>query len=218
MHRQDGKLGATGLQASRLGLGLAALGRPGYINLGHGEDLQGEYDPSAMEQRAHAVLDAAWGGGIRYFDTARSYGRGEEFLGSWLIRRGITPETITVGSKWGYTYTAGWQVQAEAHEIKEHSLPVLRRQWSETNSILGKQLDLYQVHSGTLESGILENIDLLNELVRMKSSGLHIGLSITGASQAETLRRAIEITIDGAAVFETVLAPPWRKLTPPGWE
>jgi hypothetical protein len=32
-------LGATNLMVSRLGLGMAALGRPGYINLGQGEDL-----------------------------------------------------------------------------------------------------------------------------------------------------------------------------------
>jgi hypothetical protein len=32
-------LGATNVMVSRLGLGMAALGRPGYINLGHGEDV-----------------------------------------------------------------------------------------------------------------------------------------------------------------------------------
>jgi aryl-alcohol dehydrogenase-like predicted oxidoreductase len=31
-------LGSTGLLVSRLGLGLAALGRPAYINLGRSED------------------------------------------------------------------------------------------------------------------------------------------------------------------------------------
>ncbi|TMM00155.1 MAG: hypothetical protein E6G10_16960 [Actinobacteria bacterium] len=31
-----GALGTTGLAVSRIGLGLAALGRPGYIVLGHG--------------------------------------------------------------------------------------------------------------------------------------------------------------------------------------
>jgi aryl-alcohol dehydrogenase-like predicted oxidoreductase len=32
-------LGVTGLSVSRIGLGLAALGRPGYINLGHASDI-----------------------------------------------------------------------------------------------------------------------------------------------------------------------------------
>jgi aryl-alcohol dehydrogenase-like predicted oxidoreductase len=45
----------------------------------------------------------------RYFDAARSYGRAEEFLGGWLAARGIGPDEVAVGSKWGYTYTANWQ-------------------------------------------------------------------------------------------------------------
>ena len=35
------------------------------------------------------VLDAAYGAGVRYFDAARSYGRAEQFLGSWLRARGL---------------------------------------------------------------------------------------------------------------------------------
>ena len=36
-------LGRTGLTVSRLGLGMAALGRPGYITLGHADDLPGNH-------------------------------------------------------------------------------------------------------------------------------------------------------------------------------
>ena len=63
----------------------------------------------------------AWEAGVRYFDAARSYGRAEEFLASWLKARGISAEEIGVGSKWGYRYTANWQRQAEAHEVKDHA-------------------------------------------------------------------------------------------------
>src|SRR6516225_2694396 len=101
-------LGQTGLFVSRMGLGLAALGRPGYINMGHAADLHGDYDFHSMEERAHAVLDSAWKAGIRYFDAARSYGLAETFLAHWLASRRIRPDAVTVGSKWGYTYTAGW--------------------------------------------------------------------------------------------------------------
>ena len=88
--------------APRLGLGLAALGRPGYVNLGHGTDLP---DKAAGTIRAHTwdMLDLAWTAGLRYFDAARSYGRAEEFLGGWLRARGHAPATLTGGSKWGYT-------------------------------------------------------------------------------------------------------------------
>jgi len=67
---------------TRLGLGLATLGRPGYINLGHADDLNKNYDIVSMEEHAHTILDAAWAAGIRYYDVARSYGQAEVFLGS----------------------------------------------------------------------------------------------------------------------------------------
>src|ERR671915_482031 len=96
-------LGRTGLTVTPLGLGLAAPGRPGYINLGHGGDLAGRTDVEAIERNAHAVLDAAYDAGVRYFDAARSYGRAEGFLASWLDSRGLAPGSVVVGSKWGYT-------------------------------------------------------------------------------------------------------------------
>src|SRR5437868_4830872 len=100
-------LGQTRLVVSRMGLGLAALGRPGYITLGHADDLGRAYDVAAMERHAHAVLDEAWRLGVRYFDAARSYGDAERFLSTWLATRRIPPTAMTVGSKWGYTYIAG---------------------------------------------------------------------------------------------------------------
>lgn len=194
-----------------IGLGLAALGRPGYINLGHAEDLAGDYDPAAMERRAHAALDAAWAAGVRAFDAARSYGRAEEFLGSWLRSRSIDPAQVTVSSKWGYTYTAGWQVQAVAHEVKEHSLAVLRRQWAESQSHLGPYLRIYQIHSATLESGVLEDAEVLDALSDIKSSGLRIGLSVSGPRQAAVVRRALGVVRDGALLFGAVQAT-WNLL------
>ena len=80
-----------GLDATEIGLGLAALGRPGYINLGRDEDLGADRCVRALERRTHEVLDAAHAVGVRYFDAARSYGRAEEFLGSWLRSRDIEP-------------------------------------------------------------------------------------------------------------------------------
>jgi aryl-alcohol dehydrogenase-like predicted oxidoreductase len=164
-----------------------------------------------MEAHTHAVLDAAWEAGIRYFDAARSYGRAEQFLASWLDSRGIEPNEVTVGSKWGYTYTAGWEVDADVHEVKEHSLPVLQRQIGESRALLDNQLDLYQIHSATLKSGVLENRPVLDELARLRSEGLRIGLSLSGEKQAETLRRAMDVRYDGEILFDTVQAT-WNLL------
>jgi aryl-alcohol dehydrogenase-like predicted oxidoreductase len=210
-------LGATPLKVSPIGLGLAALGRPGYINLGHAADLGHNYDVQAMAEHTHAVLDAAWAAGIRYFDAARSYGRAEQFLGAWLAARGISLADVTVGSKWGYTYTADWQVTTEQHEVKEHSLPILQRQIGESRALLGPYLDLYQIHSATLDSGVLTNAAVLAELARLRRDGLRIGLSLSGPHQGETLRRAIDITVDGERLFDAVQAT-WNLLEPSAGE
>ncbi|NVB85615.1 MAG: aldo/keto reductase [Kofleriaceae bacterium] len=190
---------------AQLGLGLAALGRPGYITIGHGRDLDG-IDPIEMQRRCHAVLDAAWEGGVRWFDAARSYGRAEEWLASWLRAREIARDAVTVSSKWGYTYTADWHVTAEHHEIKDHTLPALERQLAETRALLGGHLSLYQVHSATLESGILDDARVLGRLGELRDGGLAIGLSLSGPHQRETLERALEITIGGKPLWSAVQA------------
>lgn len=199
-------LGRSGLPVSWLGLGLAGLGRPGYINVGHHDDLAGRIEVAAMERHASAVLDAAHEGGIRYFDAARSYGKAEAFLASWHERRGLPPGAVTVGSKWGYTYTAAWRVEAEHHEVKDLSATTLRRQLAESRALLGSHLRLYQIHSATLESGVLDDRAVLEELKRLRETGLAVGLTVTGARQAETIERALEIRI-----FDTVQAT-WNLL------
>ena len=154
MHRQ---LGLTGLTVTRIGLGLAALGRPGYITLGRAADIGADRSVEAMERRCHAMLDRAYAAGVRYFDAARSYGFAEAFLASWLHTRGLPADAVTVGSKWGYTYVGAWRLDAPAHEIKDLSVDALRRQLLESRAVLGDRLRLYQVHSATLESGVLDD-------------------------------------------------------------
>jgi len=205
----------SGLTVSPLGLGLAALGRPGYVNVGHGADLAGQTSVDGLERRTHEVLDAARQSGIIYVDAARSYGRAEEFLASWLAARRRHPDDLTIGTKWGYTYTANWQVSAETQEVKDHGLGTLRRQWAETRAILGDHVDLLQVHSATLDSGILDDLSVHEELARMRSDGevAAIGLSLSGAAQAETLRRAMPLMAGGRRVFDAVQAT-WNALEP----
>jgi aryl-alcohol dehydrogenase-like predicted oxidoreductase len=199
-------LGPSGLRASRIGLGLAALGRPGYINLGHAEDLGGRTEVSDMERNAFDVLDSAYKRGVRYYDAARSYGKAEEFLASWLTAPGVGAEDVTVGSKWGYTYTADWRVDADEHEVKDLSVRTLRRQLDESRALLGPRLDLYQIHSATLESGVLDDDEVAAELGRLRAGGLAVGLTVTGPRQAETIERAVLL-----GRFDTVQAT-WNLL------
>ena len=190
----------------RLGLGLAALGRPGYINLGRVEHLSPAETrtPEALRERAWQVLDAAWDLGIRYFDCARSYGRSEEFLSGWLKQKELKKEDVAVGSKWGYRYTADWRVDngGEPHEVKDHSLSHLESQEKETDNFLGEHLRLYQIHSATLESGVLDNEDVLKRLQSLREDkGWRIGLSLSGVGQSKTLQKALE-----TGVFDSVQA------------
>jgi aryl-alcohol dehydrogenase-like predicted oxidoreductase len=178
---------------ARLGLGLAALGRPGYLNLGHGAQLGGDRSVDALRARTHEVLDAAYDAGVRDFDAARSYGRAEEFLGQWLHDR--QPEGVTISSKWGYVYTAGWEVNADPPEVKHHDVETFRRQFAETSEHLGDWLALYQIHSATPDSGVLENDAVLSAMVE---TGLPLGVSVSGTSQAETIDRAVSLGIFSA--------------------
>src|SRR5260370_10060107 len=89
-------LGPHGPVVSRIGLGLAALGRPAYITAGRSHDLT-DRSVAAMRARTISVLDAAYEAGVRYVDAARSYGRAEEFLAGWLADRGHAD--MAVGAK-----------------------------------------------------------------------------------------------------------------------
>jgi aryl-alcohol dehydrogenase-like predicted oxidoreductase len=195
----------------RIGLGTAALGRPGYVNLGHAEDLPADRSVAALRAHAHAVLDAAHAAGIRYVDAARSYGEAEAFVASWLEDRGHTD--VVLGSKWGYTYTARWRVDAEQHEVKDHSLATLRRQLAESRAVLGGRIALYQVHSASLATGVLENRAVLAALADLAEEGMLVGLSTSGPDQPETIDRALDVTVDGRSPFSAVQAT-WNLLEP----
>lgn len=178
---------------ARLGIGLAALGRPAYITGGRDDDLGADRSESALEQRAHAVLDAAWDAGIRYVDAARSYGRAEAFLGSWLAANPNRRDELTIGSKWGYRYTGGWRMDAAQHEIKEHSRSALDEQWPETLAALGGPPDLYLVHSVTPESPALTDPALLDGLRAIADTGVRVGFSTSGPAQAEVIETALAL-------------------------
>ena len=209
-------LGFSGPVVSRLGLGTASIGRPGYINEGHSVDLGGKTDKASMQTNAFAVLDTARQLGVTYFDAARSYGDAEKFLAAWLqrlARSGGELADVTVGSKWGYRYVADWKVDAVKHEIKDHSLPMFERQYSETNHILGSHLDLYQIHSVTPDSPVLSSPETLRRLAELKESGVLIGLTTSGPFQARIIRKARTI-LEGSKPLFDVVQSTWNVLEP----
>ena len=195
---------------AELGLGFAALGRPGYMTIGHSADVPSQ-SMDAMAKHAAAMCDAAYAAGIRHFDVARSYGRSEQFLKGWLDHR--RPLDVVVSSKWGYRYAAAWNAQAPVHEVKDHSVAHLDNQWPESRTTLGWWLKVYQIHSATLESAVLDDSAVLDRLAWLKEGGLELGFTVTGPRQVEIIRKGLAIERGGKRLFDWVQAT-WNLLEP----
>ena len=193
-----------------IGIGLAAVGRPAYITTTREADLP-DRSVEALRHRTHELLDAAFAAGIRYVDVARSYGRAEEFLASWLAEREV-PDVI-VASKWGYTYVGEWRLNTSTHEVKDHGVDAFRRQRAESWALLGDRIAVYQVHSATLDSGALDDPLLHAALAELRDTGTLVGLTTSGPRQAEAVRRALEIEVDGRPLFRSVQST-WNLLEP----
>ena len=196
---------------AQLGIGLAALARPAYLTSGRDRDLGPERGVADLERRTHEVLDEALAAGLGYVDAARSYGLAEQFLAHWLDEH--PDAAVEVGSKWGYRYVGGWRLDAEVHEVKDHSLQAFREQRDETLALLGSRLSVYHVHSATLETGVLEDAPLHAELARLRDAGTRVGLSTSGPRQADAVRRALDVVVDGAPLF-TCVQSTWNVLEP----
>jgi aryl-alcohol dehydrogenase-like predicted oxidoreductase len=218
-------LGEAGPRVSRIGLGLAALGRPAYITTGREADFGSDRSESRFRSRSWEVLDAAHAAGVRYIDVARSYGSAEAFVSGWLAARRV--RDVVVGSKWGYTYVGAWDPAAAVQEVKDHSLSAFERQYGESLALLGTHLRLYQVHSATLETGVLEDRRLHRVMAGIRDRGLLLGITTSGPGQAETIRRALDIRVGGRALFgavqatwnllETSAEPALREAAGAGW-
>lgn len=94
----------------RLGLGMAALGRPGYITLDRSAIFGSESVRSVdtMQQASNRVLDTLFeltteDNNKPWLDCARSYGLSEQFVGEYLRQHKVDPKSVYVSSKWGYS-------------------------------------------------------------------------------------------------------------------
>jgi aryl-alcohol dehydrogenase-like predicted oxidoreductase len=198
--------------APRIGFGLAAVGRPAYLNLGRARDLPPVRSVEAMQGRVGELLDEAHRAGVRYFDAARSYGRAEEFLAGWLATHPVGRDVV-VGSKWGYTYVGDWRTEAEVHEVKDHSLATFERQIGESRALLGDRLDIYHIHSLTPQSPALTDAALHRRLAELAAQGVAVGFSTSGPEQSTVIRAALGIAVDGMPLFRSVQAT-WNVLEP----
>lgn len=182
----------------QIGLGTASIGRPSYINIRQEETAP--FSLEAFKAKAMTVLDEAYRQGVRYFDTAPGYGLAEKWLIEWLENQ--DDHTIELATKWGYTYVANFDPDAAVHEVKEHSLRKLNEQWEQSLHLL-PYLTTYQIHSATLETGVLRNSEILNRLAELRDRyDLRIGLTASGENQCAILEEAMSIEMGGRALFE----------------
>jgi aryl-alcohol dehydrogenase-like predicted oxidoreductase len=198
---------------SPVGVGLAALGRPAYINIGRAEDFGSDRSVAQFERRCHQMLDAAYESGILYVDAARSYGPCRIISGQLALQTNTSDRRsdrrIEVG-----VFLRRRMANGRTRPRAEGPLcESLEEQIDESRAILGDYLKLYQIHSATLESGVLDDTEVLSALAALREDGLAIGLTVSGPRQTDVIRRALSILIDGVRLFQVVQAT-WNLLDP----
>lgn len=187
----------------KIGLGTAAIGRPLYINIKQSATPK-EFSLATFRQKGIDLLNDAYDQGIRYFDTAPGYGLAEQLLIDWIAKK--DDKSIEIATKWGYTYVANFDSKAIQHEVKEHSLKKLNEQWKASKALL-PFLTSYQIHSATVETGVLKNEPILNRLAALKEEyDLLIGISVTGKNQLEVLKTALDIEVNNTPLFDVFQA------------
>jgi aryl-alcohol dehydrogenase-like predicted oxidoreductase len=145
-------LGKTGLEISRLGIGLSEIG-----SILSAED----------EKTASDVLNSALDNGINFLDTAACYGLSEDFVGRSIPNR---RDEYVLASKAGHYIPRNegedWTYELIIESI-ERSLTLMKTD----------HLDLIQLHSCSVE--ILEKGDVIRAIQDAKQSGKvnHIGYS-----------------------------------------
>jgi aryl-alcohol dehydrogenase-like predicted oxidoreductase len=183
-----------------IGFGTAAIGRPLYINIKQKHNTEPFSLPN-FKKNSLDVLEDAYRQGVRFFDTSPGYGLAEELVLGWIQSK--NDASISVATKWGYTYVANFDENAIQHEIKEHSLEKLNQQWEFSKQLL-PYLKVYQIHSATLDTGVLDNKAILQRLHQIKKEyNIIIGLTTTGVNQVEVLKKAVTIRIENEPLFSS---------------
>ncbi|MCD6286484.1 MAG: aldo/keto reductase [Anaerolineae bacterium] len=136
-------LGRTGLEISRLGVGLAEIG---------GLDL-------AEAKQAAEVLNLALDSGITFFDTAACYGNSEELIGRTIAHRRAEFVLATKAGHVAGGYDGeSWTAQTVRDSI-DRSLKRLRTD----------HLDVIQLHSCDVD--VLERGEVIEVLQEAKQAG-----------------------------------------------
>ncbi|HEY3775839.1 MAG TPA: aldo/keto reductase [Solirubrobacteraceae bacterium] len=183
-------LGRTDVRVTELALGAASLG-----NL---------YVPVSDEDAA-ATVQAAWDGGVRYFDVAPHYGLGlaerrlgralarlprEEYVVSTKVGRVLDPNPAPAGSDLG---RGGFAVADDLVRRRDYSADGVRRSLHDSLERLGlDRVDVLLVHDP--EDHMTQAIgETLPALTALREQGV-IGAVGVGMNLVEPLRRFVRET------------------------
>jgi aryl-alcohol dehydrogenase-like predicted oxidoreductase len=146
------------------GLGLIGIGRS-----------WGHRDPVVPDEgTARALLGRAFELGVRFFDTAPSYGLSEERVGRFLASlSAVERGRLTVATKFG----EHWD-QERAEPLVDHSYDALCRSLDQSIARLG-QIELLQLHKST--PAVLASDDL----ARAWEYAASLGITQHGASASD---------------------------------
>ncbi len=156
------EFGNTGMQVSRLGMGLSEIGND------RGRD---------ADERAREVLNLALDNGINFLDTAACYGNSEELIGRNIAGR---RDEFVLSTKAGHV--AGdyegqpWTAQTIRDSI-ERSLKRMRTD----------HLDIVHLHSCSVR--VLEQGDVIQALQVAKQEGKTRYIGYSGDNRVRTMGR-----------------------------
>ena len=150
-------LGKTGLQVSRLGLGLAEIDRA---------------QRKGPVPQAGRVLNTALDNGVNLLDAAACYGGTEELIGSTVAHR---RDEYVLATKCGHVVGEATGQRWTAPVIEESIDRSLRRMRTD-------HIDLVQLHSCELE--VLERGEAIGALVKARESGKTRFIGYSGDNEA----------------------------------
>jgi aryl-alcohol dehydrogenase-like predicted oxidoreductase len=159
------RLGTTGLQVSKLGLGCGNFGGVGSAPAFYG---MGE-----SEQDAFSLMDRAWEAGINFLDTADTYGggRSETFIGRWLKEKGSrVRDQVLISSK---VFNPVGDGPNDRGLSRRH---ILRQVDASLTRLQTDRLDMYLIHEPDPATRLEETIRALDDLIRM-GKVLYVGAS-----------------------------------------
>jgi aryl-alcohol dehydrogenase-like predicted oxidoreductase len=154
------------------GLGLIGIGKPwGFAN------------PEVPDEaRAQQLLECAFTLGVRYFDTAPSYGVSEQRIATFLATLSIADRAaLRIATKFG----EHWDAERQEPYV-DHSFDALRRSLDGSIARLGR-IDFLQLHKTS--PAVLQSADL----ARAWEYAASLGITAIGASVSDLESAALTI-------------------------